>query len=124
VKTYRPYAPDQSYLLPPSPGEWLPKGHLAYFILDLVAELDLGEIERRLQAKDHRGERPYAPRMMTALLVEVRIEPGPSELSVGLAESMTSTVLQAPPTSCSRSDLVEADPKLYVNRSSHARRQG
>jgi transposase len=69
VKTYRPYAPDQSYLLPPSPGEWLPKGHLAYFILDLVAELDLGEIERRLQAKDHRGERPYAPRMMTALLL-------------------------------------------------------
>ena len=61
VKTYRPYAPEQSYLLPPSPGEWLPKGHLAYFILDLVTELDLGEIERRLQAKDHRGERPYSP---------------------------------------------------------------
>ena len=69
MKTYRPYAPDQSYLLPPSPGEWLPKGHLAYFILDLVAELDLGEIERRLQAKDHRGERPYSPRMMMALLL-------------------------------------------------------
>jgi transposase len=69
VKSYRPYAPDQSYLLPPSPGEWLPKEHLAYFILDLVADLDLGEIERRLQAKDHRGERPYSPRMMTALLL-------------------------------------------------------
>jgi transposase len=69
VKTYRPYAPDQSYLLPPSPGEWLPKGHLAYFILDLVADLDLGEIERSLQAKDHRGERPYSPRMMMALLL-------------------------------------------------------
>jgi transposase len=69
VKSYRPYAPDQSYLLPPSPGEWLPKGHLAYFVLDLVADLDLGEIERRLQAKDPRGERPYSPRMMTALLL-------------------------------------------------------
>jgi transposase len=69
VKTYRPYTPDQTYLLPPSPSEWLPKGHLAYFVLDLVADLDLGEIERRLQAKDHRGERPYAPRMMTALLL-------------------------------------------------------
>jgi hypothetical protein len=34
-----------------------------------VAELDLEEIERRLQAKDHRGERPYASRMMTALLL-------------------------------------------------------
>jgi transposase len=69
VKSYRPYAPDQSYLLPPSPGDWLPKGHLAYFVLDLVADLDLSEIERRLQAKDHRGERPYSPRMMTALLL-------------------------------------------------------
>jgi hypothetical protein len=45
------------------------KGHLAYFIVDLVAELDLGEIERHLQAKDHRGEHPYSPRMMTALLL-------------------------------------------------------
>lgn len=69
MKSYRPYTPDQSYLLPPSPGEWLPQGHLAYFVLDLVADLDLGEIERRLQAKDHRGERPYSPRMMMALLL-------------------------------------------------------
>jgi transposase len=69
VKSYRPYAPDQSFLLPPSPSEWLPKGHLAYFVLDLVADLNLSEIERRLQAKDHRGERPYSPRMMMALLV-------------------------------------------------------
>ena len=45
------------------------EGHLAYFVLDLTADLDLGEIERRLQAKDHRGERPYSPRMMTALLL-------------------------------------------------------
>lgn len=69
MKSYRPYAPDQSYLLPPSPSEWLPAGHLAYFILDLVADLDLSEIERPLQAKDHRGERSYSPRMMTALLL-------------------------------------------------------
>lgn len=69
MKSYRPYAPEQSYLLPPSPSEWLPAGHLAYFILDVVAELDLSAIERPLQAKDHRGERPYAPRMMVALLL-------------------------------------------------------
>jgi transposase len=35
----------------------------------LVADLDLGPIEQRLQAKDPRGERPYSPRMMTALLL-------------------------------------------------------
>lgn len=69
MKTYRPYAPTQAYLLPPSPTDWLPKGHLAHFVLDLVSELDLGDIERSLQAKDARGERPYAPRMMTALLL-------------------------------------------------------
>jgi transposase len=69
VKRYRPYSPEQPYLLPPSPREWLPAGHLALFVLDLVSELDLGAIETALQRKDPRGERPYAPIMMTALLV-------------------------------------------------------
>ena len=69
MKTYRPYAPGQSYLLPPSPSEWLPENHLAYFVLELVEELDLGAIERVVQGKDARGERPYSPRMMTALLL-------------------------------------------------------
>ena len=67
MKSYRPYAPDQSYLLPPSPSEWLPEGHLAYFILELLEDIDLGQIEKVLQTKDHRGERPFSPRMMTAL---------------------------------------------------------
>jgi transposase len=69
VKRYRSYAPEQPYLLPPSPREWLPSEHLALFVLDLVCELDLSAIETTLQAKDPRGERPYAPIMMTALLV-------------------------------------------------------
>jgi len=68
VKSYRPYSPEQPYLLPPSPREWLPSGHLALYVLDLVRELDLGAIEATLQAKDARGERPYSPLMMTALL--------------------------------------------------------
>ena len=67
MKSYRPYSPNQPYLLPPSPTEWLPDGHLAYFILDLLEDINLGDIERVLQAKDHRGERPFSPRMMTAL---------------------------------------------------------
>lgn len=67
MKRYRPYAPEQSFLLPPSPTEWLPENHLAYFVLELLEDIDLSEIERALQAKDARGERPYAPRMMTAL---------------------------------------------------------
>lgn len=55
--------------MPQSPTDWLPEDHLAYFILELIEELDLGEIERVLQAKDARGERPYSPRMMTTLLL-------------------------------------------------------
>ena len=61
--------PEQTYLLPPSPSEWLPDGHLAYFIVDIVRELDLGAIEAVLQGRDARGERPYSPRMMTALIL-------------------------------------------------------
>ena len=68
-KQYRPWSPRQGLLLPPSPLDWLPEGHLAYFILELVAELDLGEIERAIQAKDSRGTRPYSPGMMVSLLV-------------------------------------------------------
>jgi len=59
----------QSYLLPPSPTEWLPQGHLAYFLLDVAETIDIEEIERAVQAKDWRGERPYPPRLMVALLL-------------------------------------------------------
>jgi transposase len=69
TKSYRPWAPHQPYLLPPSPREWLPEGHLAYFILDVVERLDLGAIEAAIAAKDPRGERPYSPRLMVALLI-------------------------------------------------------
>lgn len=69
MKTYRTYVPEQPYLLPPAPRDWLGDDHLAIFVLDLVRELDLGDIDSQLQAKDARGERPYSPVMMTALLV-------------------------------------------------------
>jgi transposase len=69
TKSYRPWSPLQPYLLPPSPTEWLPEGHLAFFILEIVEQLDLGVIERSIQAKDGRGERPYPPQMMLGLLL-------------------------------------------------------
>jgi len=70
TKTYRPWAPSQAYLLPPSPRDWLPEDHLAYFILDVVCEsLDLSPIEAKMRAKDPRGNKPYAPQMMLALLI-------------------------------------------------------
>ena len=32
---------EQSFLMPPDVREWLPEGHLAWFVLDAVAEMDL-----------------------------------------------------------------------------------
>lgn len=49
--------------------EWLPKDHLVYFILDVMEQLNLGEIEQEIQNKDPRGERPYAIGMMIGLLL-------------------------------------------------------
>ena len=40
--SYVPYSPDQEFLLPPSLQDWLPKGHLAYFISDTVDALGDG----------------------------------------------------------------------------------
>ena len=39
--TLRRYAPDQSLLLPPDVRAWLPEGHLAHHVSDLVDGLDL-----------------------------------------------------------------------------------
>ena len=39
--TFRPYVPGQSLLLPPDVREWLPEGHLAHHVSDLVDGLDL-----------------------------------------------------------------------------------
>jgi hypothetical protein len=40
AKTFRAYAPAQDLLLPPSLSDWLPDGHLARFVDDLMDELD------------------------------------------------------------------------------------
>ena len=68
-KSFRPWQPDQTTLLPPSPREWLADDHQVYFLLDLVEELDLSEILISAQAKDPRGEKGFDPRMMTMLLL-------------------------------------------------------
>lgn len=65
---FRPYLPDQDFLLPPSLRDWLPENHLAYFVSDVVDQLDLGEIYARY-GDEERGQPPYHPRMMTKLLV-------------------------------------------------------
>jgi transposase len=68
-KTFRPWVPGQTSLLPASPSEWLSADHQVYFLLDLVDELDLSAIVIPAQAKDSRGEKGFDPRMMTLLLL-------------------------------------------------------
>jgi hypothetical protein len=44
-KVYRPYYPDEELLLPPSLRDWLPGKHLAYFVSDVVDNLDLSSMD-------------------------------------------------------------------------------
>jgi transposase len=67
-KGYRAYLPDQDFLLPPSPREWLPEDHLAYFVSDVVDQLNLAPMHA-VYGDEQRGQPPYDPRMMTKLLV-------------------------------------------------------
>jgi len=67
-KTYRPWNPNQQWLLPPSVQDWLPENDLVYFILDTVNELDISAITQKYE-QEKRGFPPYQPRMMVALLL-------------------------------------------------------
>ena len=68
AKSYRAYLPEQDLLLPPSLGEWLPEDHLAYFVSDVVDQLDVSAIES-VYEEEERGQPPYHPRMMTKVLL-------------------------------------------------------
>ena len=68
AKTYRPYVPEQDLLLPPSLRDWLPDDHLAYFVSDLVDQLDLSAITL-VYEDEERGQPPYHPVMVTKVLV-------------------------------------------------------
>ena len=65
--TFRRYDPDQMFLMPPQLTEWLPEGHLVYFVRDVVAQLDLSGIYDSYDGGG--GYPPYNPTMMTGLLL-------------------------------------------------------
>jgi transposase len=68
AKTYRPHIPEQDLLLPPSLREWLPEDHLAFFVSDLIDQLDLSAITTGYEDEE-RGYPPYHPVMLTKVLV-------------------------------------------------------
>ncbi|MEW6473506.1 MAG: transposase [Actinomycetota bacterium] len=59
---------DQAFLLPPDVREWLPEGHLAWAVLDAVAQFDLSGFYVRYR-QDGRGGAAYAPELMVAVLL-------------------------------------------------------
>jgi transposase len=59
---------EQAFLMPPSLREWLAEDHLAWFVIDAVAEMDLVEFYADYRADGH-GRAAYEPSMMVALLL-------------------------------------------------------
>src|SRR3954462_10347563 len=59
---------EQELLLPPSLREWLPEGHLAWFVIDAVAQWDLAGFYGAYRADGH-GRAAHDPAMMVALLL-------------------------------------------------------
>src|ERR1044072_504544 len=59
---------EQELLLPPSLREWLPEGHLAWFVIDAVAEMDLSAFYAAYRDDGH-GRAAHDPAMMVALVL-------------------------------------------------------
>ena len=67
TRSYVCPARDQLFLLPVCMRDWVEEGHLAWFVLGVVAELDSGALHRRPGGCP--GRPPYEPEMMVALLL-------------------------------------------------------
>ena len=66
--SYLPYDPQQQLLLPQALQEWLPEGHLAYFISDTIDALDLSAFHARYAGGGPRNQ-PFHPALMVKILV-------------------------------------------------------
>jgi hypothetical protein len=62
---------EQELLLPPSLWEWLPDGHLAWFVIDAVAEMDLTAFYAAYRRDGH-GRAAHDPAMMVAFCCSTR----------------------------------------------------
>lgn len=70
MKTFKPYTPDQPFLLPPVLQDWLPEDHLATFLGEVVDHaLDLSPILAAYATGEERGQPPYHPALLVKLLL-------------------------------------------------------
>ena len=90
-----PYVPEQDLLLPPSLREWLPENRLAFFVSDLIDQLDLSAITWAYQDEE-RGYPPYHPVMLTKVLTfSIALETGLSAVkSKGLLAQFISSLVR------------------------------
>ena len=61
--SYTPYHLEQQQLLPSALQDWLPQGHLAYFINDTVDNLNLSRFHMRYATGGPRNQ-PFHPAKM------------------------------------------------------------
>lgn len=66
---FRPVTRDQQFLLPPDVREWLPEGHPALFVVDLLEELDLSEFVAGYRSSDERGRPAFHPSVMVGIVL-------------------------------------------------------
>ena len=66
VEDFRVLDRDTPMLLPASIQEWLPERHMARFVVDIVEQLELGEITSQYGGSG--GKQAYHPAMLVALL--------------------------------------------------------
>jgi transposase len=59
---------EQAFLLPPDVRDWLPEAHFAWFVLDAVAQMDLGAFYAAYRQDGH-GRAAFEPSMVVALLL-------------------------------------------------------
>lgn len=119
-KIFRPYDPDQPFLMPVSMREWLPGGHLAYFISDVADHLDLSAIMNHYE--EEKGYPPYHPAMMVKVLLYAYCIGVPSSRKIAkrLEEDIAFRVLAANNTpdfrtiSDFRKDHLKALAALFV----------
>ena len=65
---FRAYQPDQILLMPPKMKDWVPEGHLAHQVSDVVDKLDLSAFYAPYEG-DGRRNAPYSPTMMVKVLI-------------------------------------------------------
>ena len=68
AKGYVPVDRDQQFLVPPDMREWLPKGHLVWWLLEVVERMDTKALHRQ-RRRGAQGRSGYDPDMLLALLV-------------------------------------------------------